>query len=56
VDVLRNLLSVLVTRKFLDGSQFEKNAVSPFFLTGSLSVAESMRFLLLMCIRLCFIG
>jgi hypothetical protein len=26
VDVLRNLLSVLVTRKFLDGSQFEKNA------------------------------
>ncbi|CAK9274072.1 unnamed protein product [Sphagnum jensenii] len=26
VDVLRNCLSVLVTRKFLDGSQFEKNA------------------------------
>ncbi|KAH9544057.1 hypothetical protein CY35_13G097100 [Sphagnum magellanicum] len=26
VDVLRNLLSDLVTRKFLDGSQFEKNA------------------------------
>ncbi|CAM6051174.1 unnamed protein product [Sphagnum compactum] len=26
VDVLRNLLSVLVTRKFLDGRQFEKNA------------------------------
>ncbi|CAK9854975.1 unnamed protein product [Sphagnum jensenii] len=26
VDVLRNLLSVLVTRKFLDGSRFEKNA------------------------------
>jgi hypothetical protein len=26
VDVLRNLLSVLVTRKFLDGSLFDKNA------------------------------
>jgi hypothetical protein len=26
VDVLCNLLSVLVRRKFLDGSQFEKNA------------------------------
>ncbi|CAK9228199.1 unnamed protein product [Sphagnum troendelagicum] len=26
VDVLRNLLSVLVTRKFLNGNQFEKNA------------------------------
>jgi hypothetical protein len=35
VDVLRNLLSVLVTRKFLDGSLFEKNVVTPFFLTGS---------------------
>jgi hypothetical protein len=32
VDVLCNLVSVLVTKKFLDGSQFEKNAVSPFFL------------------------
>ncbi len=52
MDVLCNLLSVLVTRKFLDGSQFEKNAVSAFFLTGSLCVAESMRFLFLMCIRL----
>ncbi len=52
MDVLRNLLSVLVTRKFLDGRQFEKTAVSPFFLTGSLCVAESMRFLFLMCIRL----
>jgi len=56
VGVLRNLLSVLVTRKFLDRSQVEKNAGSPFFLTGSLCVAESMTFLFLMCIRLHFIG